>query len=317
MVHFKIFVEVLTLILGSGVAVALFRMRDPRLSRATLDLGLFVIFHNLLVLTDLGYRYWLVNIIDNDITKFSSVMIAGLMLIRIGADTGYTWFLFSAVRRIGNKRPNPVLLGLLVATGLLVFGLCVSGIGKFRRTGSIEWLVSVLQVWILAVISLVFLIILLALLSVRTVNPTEIRRSLRNLTLSLLVAYCLILLDELSFYRLGIEGMDLGNLPVLAVNLAILLWIWLWSPVTWRAGPAVSEISLDDLVEPFGISPREREVIEQLFAGKSNKEIQEALFISPSTVKNHLTSIYRKIGVDSRARLITVLRSHTEKRPAS
>ncbi|NLY49615.1 MAG: response regulator transcription factor, partial [Firmicutes bacterium] len=34
--------------------------------------------------------------------------------------------------------------------------------------------------------------------------------------------------------------------------------------------------------------------------GHSNREIGEALEISEKTVKNHVTSIFRKIGVDDR-----------------
>jgi len=47
------------------------------------------------------------------------------------------------------------------------------------------------------------------------------------------------------------------------------------------------------------LSKREREVIELLARGKSNSEIAKALFISVSTVRNHLANAYSKIGVSS------------------
>jgi len=43
-------------------------------------------------------------------------------------------------------------------------------------------------------------------------------------------------------------------------------------------------------------SGREKEIIELLFKGYSNKQIGKALFISARTVKNHIYSIYRKTG---------------------
>ena len=45
---------------------------------------------------------------------------------------------------------------------------------------------------------------------------------------------------------------------------------------------------------------RELEVLAYLPSGKSNREIGTLLFISESTVKAHLTSLYAKLGVSNR-----------------
>jgi len=55
-------------------------------------------------------------------------------------------------------------------------------------------------------------------------------------------------------------------------------------------------------------SEREKEVIELLLQGKSNKQIALALDIAESTVESHLTKIYSKLGVSSRAEAILRLR---------
>jgi DNA-binding CsgD family transcriptional regulator len=57
------------------------------------------------------------------------------------------------------------------------------------------------------------------------------------------------------------------------------------------------------------VSPREREILQLLLKGKSNREIEEALFISMGTVKNHVYSIFQKIGVKNRAQLITLFKN--------
>jgi DNA-binding NarL/FixJ family response regulator len=49
------------------------------------------------------------------------------------------------------------------------------------------------------------------------------------------------------------------------------------------------------------LSPREREVLELIGAGKTNREIAERLFLSPHTIKDHTTALYRKLGVRNRA----------------
>lgn len=48
------------------------------------------------------------------------------------------------------------------------------------------------------------------------------------------------------------------------------------------------------------LSPRESEVLRLLARGAANKEIAEALGISEGTVKNHLTSLFGKLGVTQR-----------------
>ncbi|MFI7672775.1 LuxR C-terminal-related transcriptional regulator [Actinophytocola sp. NPDC049390] len=52
---------------------------------------------------------------------------------------------------------------------------------------------------------------------------------------------------------------------------------------------------------PDGLTPRECEVLALVADGRSNREIGEALFISDRTVARHLTNIFHKIGVTSRA----------------
>lgn len=48
------------------------------------------------------------------------------------------------------------------------------------------------------------------------------------------------------------------------------------------------------------LTPRELEVLAILATGKTNREIASTLFVTPGTVKAHLTSIYAKLGVSNR-----------------
>ncbi len=48
------------------------------------------------------------------------------------------------------------------------------------------------------------------------------------------------------------------------------------------------------------LSDREREVLAMLVEMKTNRQIGESLFISESTVKNHVSNILRKLGLDNR-----------------
>ena len=63
----------------------------------------------------------------------------------------------------------------------------------------------------------------------------------------------------------------------------------------------------DEAEEGLGaLTAREREVLNLLARGLSNRDIAEELVITNKTVKNHLSRIYEKIGVHSRAEAIAL-----------
>ena len=54
------------------------------------------------------------------------------------------------------------------------------------------------------------------------------------------------------------------------------------------------------------LSKREEEVLRLVAEGLTNKEIAQRLFVTENTVKTHVTSLFNKLGVDSRARAVAV-----------
>ncbi|MFA7586920.1 MAG: LuxR family transcriptional regulator, partial [Novosphingobium sp.] len=66
------------------------------------------------------------------------------------------------------------------------------------------------------------------------------------------------------------------------------------------------------LAERFNLNPREIDVVEQIVQGKANADISEILEISLATVKVHVGSILRKMGVDSRLAIACVV-NHIQK----
>lgn len=61
------------------------------------------------------------------------------------------------------------------------------------------------------------------------------------------------------------------------------------------------------LVGPHALTPSERRVAEKAAEGTTNREIAQALFITPKTVEMHLSSAYRKLGITRRADLARTL----------
>jgi DNA-binding NarL/FixJ family response regulator len=55
------------------------------------------------------------------------------------------------------------------------------------------------------------------------------------------------------------------------------------------------------------LTPSERRVAEMAAEGPTNREIAQALFVTPKTVEVHLSSAYRKLGIRSRSQLSSAL----------
>lgn len=58
------------------------------------------------------------------------------------------------------------------------------------------------------------------------------------------------------------------------------------------------------------LTQREREILSLLSQGRSNREIGENLFLSEKTVKNNITLVFRKLGVNDRVQATLVALKH-------
>jgi len=85
---------------------------------------------------------------------------------------------------------------------------------------------------------------------------------------------------------------------------------FLWSGIyfTGHLGSRLEAMDVREqmaaLEKQFNLTKRELEILALMLEGRNNKEINTLLFISYHTVKNHVTSIYRKLGVRNRYQLI-------------
>jgi DNA-binding NarL/FixJ family response regulator len=75
--------------------------------------------------------------------------------------------------------------------------------------------------------------------------------------------------------------------------------------------PAPSPVTTDNSQPPLaslnlteGLTEREQEILELIAQGLSNTQISEQLTLSPKTVKNHITRIFSKMQVTTRAEAI-------------
>jgi DNA-binding CsgD family transcriptional regulator len=63
---------------------------------------------------------------------------------------------------------------------------------------------------------------------------------------------------------------------------------------------AAEQSAAPDPAESFGLTPRERAVLELVAAGRSNRQIAQSLYISPKTASVHVSNILAKLGAAGR-----------------
>lgn len=95
----------------------------------------------------------------------------------------------------------------------------------------------------------------------------------------------------------------------------------------WRIAREVEEAGVvhgfDRVPDPSavpgleGLSGRQWEVLTRLLRGERPPGIAKSLFVSQSTVRNHLTAIFRKLGVNSQEELLELLHGSADVRPSS
>lgn len=82
------------------------------------------------------------------------------------------------------------------------------------------------------------------------------------------------------------------------------LGVWVGARLFRRPAATEGFERNDRAVASLGVSEREFEVLEQLAAGRSNKEIAGKLNVSPNTVKTHVARLYEKLEVKRRTEAV-------------
>lgn len=91
-----------------------------------------------------------------------------------------------------------------------------------------------------------------------------------------------------------------GDFAVFLIALAFLaLGLFIGARVIAAPRPAPFDGNPRAL-ETLGISPRELKVLEEIAAGRSNKEIARRLGVSPNTVKTHVARLFDKLEAKRR-----------------
>ena len=78
--------------------------------------------------------------------------------------------------------------------------------------------------------------------------------------------------------------------------------------------PAVDKATASASDKLSALTPREKEIVQLIVGGASNKQVATALDISERTVKGHLSNVFQKLGVSDRLKLVLYV---TDGKPAA
>jgi DNA-binding NarL/FixJ family response regulator len=82
----------------------------------------------------------------------------------------------------------------------------------------------------------------------------------------------------------------------------------IWLPAVAQSGqqPVPQQTKAAALTS---LTPQQYRVAQMLVSGLQNKQIASALLVSEATIKAHLTTIFRKLGVTSRTQAVLALQA--------
>ncbi|HXO99827.1 MAG TPA: response regulator transcription factor [Luteibacter sp.] len=124
----------------------------------------------------------------------------------------------------------------------------------------------------------------------------------RVVTYGALLAAGTLALQWLDYQRLA--RMHSGDIYLFLVAVAFLV-LGVVLGVKVFAAPAPAPFDGNPKAkEALGLSERELEVLHELAAGHSNKEIAARLHVSPNTIKTHVARLFEKLGARRRTEAI-------------
>ncbi len=305
MSHIVILGYTVILLVGTWAAVYSHQMRR-RFDRPFLRSFLYyIIVFNFSAFLYLFSRYVSVNLVRHDPASADPAAEGILLLVMLIVEIGLAYTVVRVVLELQRREPLRVF-NLLFG---LVMVLFVASYPIAWRLGFAGW-----SVWIVVRASMTIIVCAWIVLAFR--KPAELdpnrRKADRWLAYFMLSGWVPLAASNL------LPGSYRASVSVIAqlwLNLVPILWFhYFFLRYNVRLSPVGEGAHLEDLVRRHRISKREREIMELILEGKTNKEIEGQLFISFNTVKNHIYNLYQKLGVNSRSQLMHLVLKSREYR---
>ena len=300
--HLILLIMLFALMIGTWAAVdtsQLFKIHGSPLLRALVR---YILFLNSAVLLYLVTKYLYLNFPDSQFADPKSAFYAVAFLLATPIEIGLAYYYVIVTFEL-RELDIPLALNRIFAAGLILVGMsCVIGLTTYMNTGSNTW-IKMTYMGVVSAAAIGILTASIPLVWQKNGGKNDRHsRSKRFFGGFHLVGYAVFfgsaaLPDSFNLYVTTSALLYLNAIPIL----------WLHRFFSLHRTPFSADENLgflDGVLKQRQISRREREIMELILQGKSNKEIEDSLFISYNTVKNHIYNLYQKLGVKSRGQMI-------------
>jgi len=316
MKHLQIILIVLNLILGTGAIFYIHQLFKKYKLSYLKYLVLFLVSLNMLVFIDFIYKYAF-TIVNFDIfLSFSAFMVTFLIVILYIAEFGMTFFLYRLTIEFKDKTISKKIFYSFFAWVTTFIIASVWGVIEFIVIKNTHRFYVIHEYWIFSMILIIFIILISYQLYSYKISDLSKKRSMLAFGYIFLAAFFFFTLGQLDYYTTNfLDGYYMDHFFLILLNISPLVWISFYfvKPEEIPQLNMPDEQKLDNFNKLYNISAREKEIIELLIKGKTNKEIEAELFISYNTVKNHIYAVFKKTGVNSRAQLINLIQRFEDK----
>ena len=146
----------------------------------------------------------------------------------------------------------------------------------------------------------------------KKINDLTIKKVIKLFFIIAMIYYPLILMIFFKGFPFVRQYFPYFSILVTSFHYFIINIFWLYFVSKFLHFPKIrfvdEKFDLNIFSNIYSISGREREIVELLIEGLSYKEIGDKLFISFQTVKTHLKNIYKKVNVQNKMQLSTLIR---------
>jgi len=230
----------------------------------------------------------------------------GLLLFRKGIEyfgiIAIAYTLVKTLYQIQNRPINNLIKNIFVF--ILILSAFAFGIGVTT------FFINQEEIWLYLFCNIIWVIVILVVITIFTFTLLNKHAVNCNQTYPLRM-FLLFYITILSiFFLQNLFSFKYQDLFMMIIILPMNLFPIFWSKYKLRMETPygfysnINSENIERFVSEYNISNREREILEHILRGYSNREIQHRLFLSPHTVKNHNYNLYKKLGVRNRVELM-------------
>jgi DNA-binding CsgD family transcriptional regulator len=305
-------------LIGVGLSAIILSLKMYRQYRLKYLLYYFysIIFSYAFGFLDIVAKYLTQGIFDCRTTAPHVIMTIGLAFSFIAAPfivAAWFYLIHMMLAWIKKDFKRIYKIGYFILQGLLIviFALIVDNYASTKGAQSPELSESILFIFNAVNRGILILVLLKISLDAKNIYEPDSKRAVRVFAT---IYISVFILHFVLVHLIAQEGFvcQLYAVAEFFMHIPPLLYLKNFLNRYYKNHPLhpIKENDLPGFFDKFGITWREQEIIRLILEGKSNREIEDELYISYTTVKTHIYNIYKKLDVKSRWQLINFIQNY-------